>query len=126
MNTAIILIVLLAIGFLVAVRIVGINKGEKNPEENTEDEVVLSEEEKSKISIKRCYVFYIDTGDLPSNKAKVVVKKVRKAHKNGKLDFDNDFVRIEDDVDDILIFPISKEHCLKDEDCQEDDEKGKN
>jgi hypothetical protein len=34
MNTAIILIVLLAIGFLVAVRIVGINKGEKNPEED--------------------------------------------------------------------------------------------
>ena len=34
MDIAIILIVLLAVGFLVAVRIVGINKGEKNPEED--------------------------------------------------------------------------------------------
>jgi hypothetical protein len=47
MNTAIILIVLLAIGFLVAVRIVGINKGEKNPEEDEdcqEDDVGDKEE----------------------------------------------------------------------------------
>ncbi|MEJ2293231.1 MAG: hypothetical protein P8Y23_00505 [Candidatus Lokiarchaeota archaeon] len=47
MDVAIILIVLLAIGFLVAVRIVGINKGEKNPEEDEdcqEDDVVDKEE----------------------------------------------------------------------------------
>ena len=47
MDIAIILIVLLAIGFLVAVRIVGINKGEKNPEEDEdcqEDDVGDKEE----------------------------------------------------------------------------------
>jgi hypothetical protein len=47
MDVAIILIVLLAIGFLVAVRIVGINKGEKNPEEDEdcqEDDVGDKEE----------------------------------------------------------------------------------
>ena len=46
MDIAIILIVLLAVGFLVAVRIVGINKGEKNPEDEDcqEDDVVDKEE----------------------------------------------------------------------------------
>jgi len=47
MDVAIILIVLLAVGFLVAVRIVGINKGEKNPEEDEdcqEDDVGDKEE----------------------------------------------------------------------------------
>ena len=45
MDIAIILIVLLAVGFLVAVRIVGINKGEKNPEE---DEDCQEDDEKGK------------------------------------------------------------------------------
>jgi uncharacterized protein YneF (UPF0154 family) len=38
MDIAIMLIVLLAIGFLIAVRIVGINNLEKNPEEDCSDD----------------------------------------------------------------------------------------
>jgi hypothetical protein len=48
MDAAIILIVLLAIGFLVAVRIVGINKGEKNPEEDEDCQEDDMDDEKGK------------------------------------------------------------------------------
>lgn len=147
MTLAIILIVVLAVGFLVAIRIVGINHGEKNPEEDCgedevmsmsareimklsredrklllekaaknakddyekdEDEVILSEEEKDKIKITRCDAFLVDTGDLSPNKARAIVEKMRRAYKNCKLDFNDDFLTIEDDADGVLIFPVGK------------------
>lgn len=54
MTLAIILIVVLAVGFLVAIRIVGINHGEKNPEEDCgEDEIMsMSAREIRKLSIE--------------------------------------------------------------------------
>lgn len=119
MTLAIILIVVLAVGFLVAIRIVGINHGENNPEEDcSEEEVVLSEEDKGKIRITRRYAFLVDTGDLSPNKAKAIIERMRRAYKNGKLDFNDDFINIEDDVDGVLIFPVSK---WKEEDCSEEE-----
>lgn len=52
MTLAIILIVVLAVGFLVAIRIVGINHGENNPEEDCSEEEVMSASEIRKLSIE--------------------------------------------------------------------------
>lgn len=52
MTLAIILIVVLAVGFLVAIRIVGMNKDEKNLEEDCSEDEVMSASEIRKLSIE--------------------------------------------------------------------------
>jgi len=91
MDIAIILIVLLAVGFLVAVRIVGINKGEKNPEEDDVGDRVL----------KR-YVFYVDTGNTGdlSSEAKARIEKIRSKYKNKEVDFNSNLIGTCDHIDD--------------------------